>query len=219
MTMAPLNFRQNTPMNEILAILLSFNRNILSLIELIGRSNVYVSLLENGSSDKSKDLLEGLRAELLARKVEHRILTEDEPKEFVRRIPYLAELRNKVMEPLRNHNETNRRFDRVVFFNDILWDYSDVFRLLSSYQEHYDALCGLDFDYTFYDSFATRDFYDGQAKFQWPPSNYKPYFFNKTSQDSVWKREHVRVFSCWNGLAVLNAKPFYDGALKLRNAV
>jgi hypothetical protein len=127
---------------------ISWNAALLNLILVLGPSNVFVSIVESGSQDDTKGALMDLKAELDKLGVGNRIdLGTDVygqaaellavPKEGedrtgwaftgrgetgweVRRIPYLARLRNKAMEPLWGLSE-ERRFDRVLWINDVIF--------------------------------------------------------------------------------------------------
>ncbi|KAJ2811318.1 hypothetical protein FBU31_007803, partial [Coemansia sp. 'formosensis'] len=73
------------------------------LAETLGRSRVFISIYENGSKDKTKDILHQFDETLNALGIPHRIVAEDAPKpEHVHRIEYLAKVRNRAMEPLYN---------------------------------------------------------------------------------------------------------------------
>ena len=98
--------------------------------------------------DETRELLMGLRANLTGRNVEFTFRFEDDFRDgvtfqtdgllkrllgtegtgdnwiktdkgwFPRRISYLAELRNMVVEPLQN---SSRHFDKVLFINDVIF--------------------------------------------------------------------------------------------------
>lgn len=121
---------------------------LLTLIDTLGHENVFVSILENGSVDETKKLLEELKRNLKQQGVSSSIRFEDDFRDgktfqkdglldrllgeqgtsdnwietqagwFPRRISYLAELRNMVLEPLRN---TSRRYDKILFINDVIF--------------------------------------------------------------------------------------------------
>lgn len=127
---------------------LYWNKQLLNLIKTIGPQNVFVSIVESGSQEDTKGALRGLQTILNGLNVGNRIylgidVTEqvaslqNVPKEGedrtgwihtgrgesgweVRRIPYLAALRNKAMEPLAEMAETHT-FDRVLWINDVLF--------------------------------------------------------------------------------------------------
>ena len=107
-----------------------------------------MSILENGSVDETRELLMDLQANLTGRGVPLTFRFEDDFRDgvtfqkdglltrllgregtgdnwirtdkgwFPRRISYLAELRNMVLEPLQN---SSRHFDKVLFINDVIF--------------------------------------------------------------------------------------------------
>ena len=121
---------------------------LLGLIHKLGPENVFVSILENGSVDETKDLLVELRKNLTEQRVSFSIRFEEnfrDGKKFQkggllerllgdegtgdgwiktdtgwlpRRITYLAELRNMVLEPL---NNISQRYDKILFINDVIF--------------------------------------------------------------------------------------------------
>ena len=129
---------------------------LLALIDHLGPQNVYVSILENGSVDDTRKLLMGLRTNLTGRNVECTVRFEDDFRDgvtfqtdgllerllgregtgdnwirtdkgwFPRRISYLAELRNMVVEPLHN---SSRHFDKVLFINDVIFSVTIDFKV------------------------------------------------------------------------------------------
>jgi len=122
--------------------------SLLSLMDKLGRDNVYVSILENGSVDDTRGLLKELEAKLLERRVSYSLQFEDQFRDgvafqkhgllqkllgeegtgdnwimtdkgwFPRRISYLAQLRNMVIEPIKN---SSRQFDKILFINDVIF--------------------------------------------------------------------------------------------------
>ena len=111
-----------------------WNDDLLALIETLGRDNVYVSIYESGSFDNTEDVLRQLDARLGELGIHHRVVLDptthadevaavhDEntpgwihtPRSGelmeLRRIPYLAKLRNKVLEPLTDQTVLNKMF-------------------------------------------------------------------------------------------------------------
>lgn len=126
-------------------ILPFWSTSLLSLIDHLGAGNVFVSVYESGSWDNTKQHLQALDAALEQQGVRRRILLEDRThKSFItnppasgeeregwvhtpdggmgyRRIPFLAALRNMVLEPLR---EKGVRYDRILFLNDVVFTVS-----------------------------------------------------------------------------------------------
>ena len=130
---------------------LYYNDRLTDLIQRLGPQNVFVSIVESGSQEDTKGALSELEGKLNALGVEHRIslginVTEQTeslkkvPKEGedrtgwiftgrgeqgweVRRIPYLAALRNQAMEPLEEMKD-KLKFDRVLWINDVVFSVS-----------------------------------------------------------------------------------------------
>jgi hypothetical protein len=121
---------------------------LLGLVDQLGPDNVFVSILENGSQDETRSLLVELQTNLTQRRVPYSIRFEEDFRDgktfqkdgllqrllgkegnednwvmtdkgwYPRRISYLAELRNMVLEPLKN---STRRYDKILFFNDVIF--------------------------------------------------------------------------------------------------
>jgi hypothetical protein len=78
--------------------------------------------------------------------------------------------------------------------------------LLETRNGSYAAACALDFSEThkFYDSFAVRD------SLGLPPlTNLWPFFSSSASRTALMSYAPTPVKSCWNGLAIFSAAPFY----------
>ena len=122
--------------------------SLLSLIDKLGPENVFVSILENGSVDETKRLLLELQGNLTKNHVSYSFRFEEDFRDgvsfqrggflerllgkegtgdnwiktetgwFPRRISYLAELRNMVLDPLKDASE---HYDKVLFINDVIF--------------------------------------------------------------------------------------------------
>lgn len=107
--------------------------------------------------DRTKELLGTLGDSLTSLNISHRIVTEQDTADrrwpygtSPERIDYLAAARNRAMEPLQNDSETLRldnwaEYDKVVFLNDIWFEWQDVYRLLGLRDGDFDLACGVDF--------------------------------------------------------------------------
>lgn len=129
---------------------LYWNSALLHLVESLGPQNVYVSILESGSQEDTKGALRELEGRLNELGVQNKIVLgidaeeqaevlknvpeEGERKGWIftargergwelRRIPYLAELRNRVMETLLKEAR-DTRFDKVLWINDVVFTVS-----------------------------------------------------------------------------------------------
>jgi len=118
-----------------------WNDAVIALAKALGRDNVFVTVYESGSWDGSKAALDeldqalgglGIRRNITLSQVTH--LGEvsavdkgvgwiDTPRGVreLRRIPYLARLRNWTLEPLRDLARLGITFDKVLFLNDIVF--------------------------------------------------------------------------------------------------
>ncbi|KAK4697566.1 alpha-1,3-mannosyltransferase, partial [Lecanoromycetidae sp. Uapishka_2] len=204
----------------------NWNRAILELVEFFGADNVYVSIYESGSWDDTKDALRELDRDLESLRV-RRTITLDESthkdeiqkpfttgwidtprgKKELRRIPYLAKLRNLVLKPFHTLALEGTKFNKVLFLNDVVFTTEDVSRLLATRDGEYAAACSLDFAKAphYYDTFALRDS-DGHEAV----SSTFPYFRSKASRNAILAGQPVPVQSCWNGIIAFDATPFYE---------
>lgn len=185
----------------------------------MGRERVYVSVQESGSWDDTKGALRSLDMELEKAGIRRNITLDptthlDEiskapaesgwlwtprQKMELRRIPYLARLRNEVLEPLRQLQASGEKFDKVLFLNDVVFTSQDIGDLAATRNGQYAAACSLDFSRppNFYDTFALRDIEGHEAVMQtWP------YFRASASRRALKSNSAVPVKSCWNGMGM-----------------
>lgn len=127
---------------------MSWSAALLDLVQHLGPSNVYVSIVESGSQEDTKGALTDLKADLDKLGVKNTISLGidvwDQAAELlafpeegedrsgwiftgrgkngweVRRIPYLAKLRNQAMEPLLAMNP-GLKFEKVLWINDVVF--------------------------------------------------------------------------------------------------
>lgn len=134
-----------------------WNTALLKLVRHFGPQNVYVSILEGGSWDNTRAALSQLDVDLERLGVERSIVYEDRTHEDevkrtpapgeegwvwtsrgmkeLRRIPFMAGLRNRVMGVMRGlamrEGERKRVFDKVLWLNDVI--FTVCFSFLDSY--------------------------------------------------------------------------------------
>lgn len=121
-----------------------WNKAVIELTEYFGPENVFVSIFESGSWDDTKEVLYDLDRELASRNVPRRlevshVTHKDEMsstdkgdgwidtkrnKKELRRIPYLAKLRNKTLQDLLDLYKNGTTFDKVLFLNDVVFTVS-----------------------------------------------------------------------------------------------
>ncbi|KAJ2628063.1 hypothetical protein GGF44_004567, partial [Coemansia sp. RSA 1694] len=125
-------------------ILPNMAAQLLALADTVGHSRLFISIYENGSKDKTKEILHRFNATLDALGIAHRIIADDTPKpEHIHRIEYLAKLRNYALEPL---YDSGAKFGQVIFVNDVYFCLSDLLELVFQSKAHEAHLtCGEDF--------------------------------------------------------------------------
>lgn len=135
--------------------------------------------------------------------------------ERLKRIAFLAEVRNRALAPIDEHGV---RFDKVLYLNDVNFDPVEAAQLLfatnidATGRADYAAACAVDhiMPFKFYDRFATRDF-DGMVT----GLPFFPWFTSAgtaiSRNDVLEGRDAVRVRSCWGGMIAFEAKWFQAG--------
>ena len=191
--------------------------------------NFFVSIYESGSDDNTKNILRQFESYLNRFEIPNKIVLGDRKIDWAKsyRIEELAALRNKAIEPLLFPNNSNsERFDHIFFLNDVFNCPSDVLQLLIQhlFVQESDITCGVDWwwDFIVYDIWASKDM-TGQL--------FRPYSIEKASNHEDWPIEAGHEYSiqriqkllpyqqlsCWGGMVLLNAKPFYENNVKFRS--
>ncbi|KAK5998072.1 hypothetical protein PT974_00444 [Cladobotryum mycophilum] len=200
-----------------------WGESLLELIDLIGNDNVYLSIYENDSGPEGEKALNSLKSKL---KCQYSLvydrnttihdfptITMPDGTKRLKRIAYLAELRNRALRPLDTLSEDGVRFDRILFLNDIAFHPMEAAHLLFSTnvgldgRAHYLSVCGLDYStpFRFYDIFAMRDAEGYAMGFPVFP------IFSKAGQglsrDAMLAgSDAVPVTGCWGGIVAMQAK-------------
>ncbi|KAJ2759498.1 hypothetical protein H4S06_002200 [Coemansia sp. BCRC 34490] len=181
---------------------------LVELARVLGPQRVFISIYENASQDSTTEILQVLKRVLLSLDIPHSITTDkrERPKQR-HRIEYMAELRNRAMEPL-YRNET-ASFDKIVFVNDVFFCVPDVLELIhQADKQNAHMTCAEDFalthgSLTFYDTWVARDML-GRA--------FKPKQRNIADDGGALVGQlHGRPFQvqcCWNGMTVIDARVF-----------
>jgi hypothetical protein len=114
---------------------------VIELSKILGKENVFVSVYESGSWDKTKRELNKMALELENMGVPHRVEISDSThkdeienpkkgegwidtprgKRELRRIPFLAKLRNRTLQDLIDLQKKGQHFDKVLFLNDVVF--------------------------------------------------------------------------------------------------
>ncbi|OLY83221.1 Alpha-1,3-mannosyltransferase CMT1 [Smittium mucronatum] len=190
-------------------------QELMLLFKFFGVENIFLSLYENGSKDKTKSMLKDFSNYLKTFDIKHDIVLDDRsrPKEF-HRIEYLAKIRNYALDPLEKEKKKGRVYDKIIFMNDIFFCRNDILELVyQSDLQVSDFTCPLDF-------FSESD-WDPPLRFRdnWVARDIEGDRFSQIleelsdhpeSQLRNEQRLPFQVQCSWNGVAVLNPKPFYD---------
>ncbi|KAJ5712218.1 hypothetical protein N7493_008686 [Penicillium malachiteum] len=196
---------------------------LLELIHLLGEQNVFVSIYENDGGVEGKRALRELEKQITSRKsivFEEHLDLKTVPtvvipggEKRVKRIEYLAQVRNKALQPL--NDDPHTRYDKLLYLNDVLFDPVDALQLLFSTNANkigmaeYRAACAVDFanPFKFYDTYATRDlegFGMGVPFYPW----FSTAGSGESRKDVLQGKDAVRVRSCWGGMVAFDAKYF-----------
>lgn len=175
----------------------------LSRLRTCGHRKLYVSIFENGdSSDGTAKYLKELEITLTSLSIPHTIVTERRAeKGDLTRIGFLAWLRNLALKPLYSLRWDPKNTS-IVYLNDIVYSSSQLIRLINTNDGQYDIACAVDYFFRFYDTWVTRDLRGRQLA----PTH--PIFWDSTARALERQGSPIRIFSCWNGVAVLKAEPF-----------
>lgn len=187
-------------------IMKDWNKELLKALSHLqghGYRKLYVSILENGdSSDATPKYLKELEAALIKMSIPHTILTKRHvEREGLNRIELLAQLRNFALGPLHSLG-WEPKHTSIVYLNDIVYSSSQLIKLINTNDGQYDIACALDFFFRFYDTWVARDLRGKKLE------SIYPIFWDSTSRALERQGSPIRVFSCWNGVAVLKAEPF-----------
>ena len=204
------------------SIMVDYINEMKKLINYLGKENIIISIVENGdSTDKTRDYLIQFQKYLNESNIKNKFIithviedprknaTNKKDKDYGR-IQFITRLRNKCMEFL--YQIPNLDFDntKIIYFNDIVFSYEDVIKLLSTNQEDYDAVCAMDYYFSLYDNWVAIDLEGNSLRSGFP------YFINKEAQDQLINKKPIRIFSCWNGLIAFNASGFKNRKIKFR---
>ncbi|KAJ2081237.1 hypothetical protein H4R24_002506 [Coemansia sp. RSA 988] len=199
-------------------ILPNMATQLLAFAEIIGHKNVFLSIFENGSTDNTKHIIDAFDKTLNELGIPHNTVADNKPRpQTYHRIEYMADLRNRALEPL-YRNATI--YSRVVFLNDVFFCLPDLFELVHqslAYQAH--LTCAEDFEtrhgiLEFYDTWVSRDLLGRAFK-----SRYQNIADDGAALIGQLHNRPFQVQCCWNGAAVLDASVFRgSNALNFRRS-
>ncbi|KAJ7271233.1 capsular associated protein [Mycena rebaudengoi] len=188
----------------------AWKKQMALLIQNLGPENVFVSIYESNSHDRTKELLLGFQEDLRRTGVRNSIVMDSDDRRRPgwssnghERVAYMADMRNRVLTPLQDGLD-GKRFQKIIFFNDVYFRWESILRLLATNGGDFDLACGLDFDgIGLYDTWVIRDSCGLRTKEIWP------YFsHDDVAVENLRRDEPVEVATCWNGVAAFEADWF-----------
>lgn len=198
--------------------------SLLDLVDAIGPTRVHVSIY-GGPTEALNHLASLLEcAHTIVSEADSPILLHSIPHttlptgaQRIKRIAYLAEVRNRALLPLAT---LSTNFNRILFINDVFFTADDATRLLwgtntnSDGVAQYKAACAADFvtSWKYYDTYGTRDaegYSIGVPIFPWFAAEGEAV----SRRDVLSGSGAVRVKSCWGGMVSFDAR-YFQTALK-----
>ncbi len=206
----------------------AWGRALLELVERIGTERVFVSIY-GGPAHALSQLERMLECEsAIVSEEEDPLNLAEIPRTTlptgerrVKRIAFLAEVRNKALEPLGKGGKATKggkKWDKVLFINDVYFEPEGALRLLwgtnvdpHTGKSEYKAVCAADFvtSWKYYDTFATRDaegYSIGVPIFPWFSAEGEAV----TRKDLLSGKDAVRVKSCWGGMVAFDGRYFQE---------
>lgn len=196
-----------------------WGQSVLQLIDLLGPSNIFLSIYQNDSGNGTA--LEAFKSkvkcnneiinDVAVSKADFPTITMPDGSEHVKRVLYLADMRNRALRPLDKAGPI--KYGKILFLNDIAFHPLDAAHLLfstntdSAGHAQYLAACALDYGnpFKFYDLFVTRD-YEGYSM----GLPFFPIFSAagkaESRNDMLAQKDAVRVKSCWSGMVAVQAR-------------
>ncbi|KAI0034270.1 cryptococcal mannosyltransferase 1-domain-containing protein [Vararia minispora EC-137] len=216
-------------------VLPTFFQELPHLLQHLGPDHVYVSIYENGSGDRTPQMLNLLSELLEVLGTPHRVIADgswkQSDKESGNRINFLAAVRNTAMQPLYSGEAGEALggvFDEVIWINDVFHCTADILEIL--YQKRLQGAhqaCATDWgvwgDWVIYDRWVLRPM-SGRVMYRhdeindWFQGGYSaeekiahlPHLLPEDPDDRarIERWFPLQVFSCWNGATVFDAASF-----------
>ncbi|BFZ59267.1 hypothetical protein YB2330_000273 [Saitoella coloradoensis] len=202
---------------EVLPTVMAEMGDVISLLVAAG-ATIFVSIVENGSDDQTPEMLRAFAKTLKDWGISNKIVTRPEKTDWNgrNRIDTLVDYRNEALAPL---YESDKKYDRVIFYNDIYHCSSDILELLLQFEvQGADMVCPVDWvnlGYPYpalYDAWVLHTMTGELAYRPREPKfdTYDPetFFSDEALSRFRWlDRRPVQVMSCWNGVTIMSAKP------------
>ncbi|KAL1603778.1 hypothetical protein SLS60_005368 [Paraconiothyrium brasiliense] len=211
---------------QIAHILPQLMGSIMQAILFLGPHNCALSIVEGRSTDGTYEILRSLAPQLEDLGVPYFLQLSDlsPQRQNPERIVLLAELRNLALRDLYENPSAYADDTTIIFSNDVYICTEDILEIV--HQQHFQnahMTCGMDWANSsnpeqprLYDTWIARSmtgdtFY--KDMFDWD----KGFFPDHPPSRQRWSMYlPIQVFSCWNGIVALTAKPFMDGTMRFR---
>ncbi|TPX31845.1 hypothetical protein SmJEL517_g04939 [Synchytrium microbalum] len=180
-------------------------------------TNIFISVYESDSTDDTARIAMSWYTALSILGIPCRVVVNGVSRSGIpNRIEFLAEVRNRVLDPLVELWRQGDEFDRVVILNDVVFCAEDILELIfQSMQQDSSITCGLDyFETGFYDIWVARDI-DGQEFRKQPWDAFVP---TPESASRLSRGLPFQAQCCFNGVAVYVAKPLATRQVQFRRS-
>ena len=203
--------------------------SVVNVMHFVGPEHCALSIVEGRSTDGTREVLAALETHMKRLGVDYYVATSDvDPLAGgdVDRIVALAALRNQALEPLVRQRGMFHSDTIVTFINDVSLCVDDLLELIHQLvRQGAEMTCAMDWIYGgdfFYDVWIGR-LMTGALFFEVPPNGSWDLARNLLSSDAESRQrlaqgQPFQVFSCWNGVAVFQAKPVMDSMVRFRSA-
>ena len=214
---------------QAISVLPNLLGSIVQAIQFLGPKRCAVSFVEGRSTDGTYQILSALRDEIERLGAAFYMSTSDvSPQDGKQdRIEGLAFLRNLALAPLVMDKANFSPDAQVIFLNDIHLCPHDILELLyQQMMQHATMTCGMDWSHAgaiFYDIFVARSIV-GETFWQiaqdglWHFSN-NLFWADRETRAKYLQHQPFQVYACWNGGAVISAKPIMERRIRFRRNV
>eukprot|EP00871_Galdieria_phlegrea_P000163 jgi/Galph1/1147/GphlegSOOS_G5826.1 len=199
-------------LKDVESLLPFFTQQMVRLKEYINPNNIFVSIYESGSVDRSQTLLNQLKSTLDSNGIQNRIVFGNlTRKKGENRIKFLSSLRNQAISVLDDNLFSP---DFIIFSNDVFFCAEHLIRLVYRGLKGGDLVCAVDFNEEnyFYDTWVARDSRGMPLRGSRGCS-----VFEASADVQLCEQGHaVPVHSCWNGLVILRSSIFINSGIRFR---
>ncbi|KAJ5671400.1 hypothetical protein N7507_000527 [Penicillium longicatenatum] len=208
--------------------------SIIETVKYLGVKHSAISIVDGGSDDGTWEVLEALKPFMDKMGVQYFLVASDHISSDANDTETLANLRNQVLQPLKAkgveplHALASMYSPEavVIFLDDIAMCPEDILELVFQHiHQGAQMTCAFDWIFNgsvFHDVWASRSL-AGNTFFQIPPDGSLAASDNMFFDDRINKPRYdaflpLQVYSCWGGMATLNAVSFAEDTIRFRPA-